>query len=494
MKSSIAQRIYAMAGIALVGTVLVTVISWTNGNKLATSSRKLGQVNLSSVSILYQITRDYETQNNMLIRAPAQLDLKALDGIIQSYTKSCAQLDAQLAKLKEVDTTGTYRKKIEAIEADMPKLRGFAQTIFKFSKEFQQADAVTLLQEKVYGLQDKIRTDLATITDEAIASAQAQPELIVSQADASSRLVLTICFVVLGVSLVVIGVLASKSVVKPILRVVETLSGSFQNTAVGVQQISKSSQSLAEGATRQAAALQETSASLVELSSMTRQNTQNAEKTNQLVREARQSAEKGVREMQSMSSAVEAIQLSSSEISKIIKTIDEISFQTNILALNAAVEAARAGEAGLGFSVVAEEVRSLAQRSAAAAKETSTKIESAILRTAQGAEISARMARILEEIATKVRSVDELASGVVAASQQQQQGIEQINTAMAEVDNLTQKTASNADESAKVADSLGAQAMELQNAVASLRLLVEGSRAVQDSKANDMALALRETD
>jgi len=476
MKISIAQRIYGMAAIALAGTVLVTVISWTNGNRLAASSRRLGQVNLTSISILYKATRAYEFQNDMLIRAPAQMDIKVIEGIALTYSNSCKQFDSELLNLKQVDTAGTYRKEIESIEANTPKLRALAEAVFKLSKQFQQADAVTLFQEQVYGLQDKIRSELTSITDHAIVAAQAQPGLIINQAESSGRLVLVICGSVLIASLVIIGMLARKSVVQPILRVVDALSGSFQHTASGVQQISQASKSLADGATRQATALEETSASLVQLSSMTHQNTEKAEKTNQLVREARDSAEKGVHEMLAMSSAVEAIKLSSSEISKIIKTIDEISFQTNILALNAAVEAARAGEAGLGFAVVAEEVRSLAQRSAAAARETTDKIESAILRTSQGSEISARMAKVLEEIVSKVRKVDELASGVVSASQQQQQGIEQINTAMTEVDKLTQQTAANADESAEAADSLGVQARELQQAVAALRQLVSGSQ------------------
>ena len=127
--------------------------------------------------------------------------------------------------------------------------------------------------------------------------------------------------------------------------------------------------------------------------------------------------------MQAMTTAMEAIKVSSDDIAKIIKTIDEIAFQTNILALNAAVEAARAGEAGMGFAVVADEVRNLAQRSAQAAKETAAKIEGAIGKTAQGVEISAKVAQALNDIVAKVRQVDELVAEVASASREQTQGI-----------------------------------------------------------------------
>ena len=132
------------------------------------------------------------------------------------------------------------------------------------------------------------------------------------------------------------------------------------------------------------------------MSTMTKRNAENAQKANDLAKQARTAADKGAGDMQAMTAAMEAIKVSSDDIAKIIKTIDEIAFQTNILALNAAVEAARAGEAGMGFAVVADEVRNLAQRSAQAAKETAAKIEGAIAKTAQGVEISGKVAKTLE--------------------------------------------------------------------------------------------------
>jgi methyl-accepting chemotaxis protein len=243
-------------------------------------------------------------------------------------------------------------------------------------------------------------------------------------------------------------------------------------------QVSASSQSLAEGASEQAASLEETSSSLEEMASMTRRNADNALKANELAKDARHSADKGVQDMQTMAAAMEAIKVSSDDIAKIIKTIDEIAFQTNILALNAAVEAARAGEAGMGFAVVADEVRSLAQRCAQAAKETSDKIQGAIVKTGQGVEMSGQVAQALNDIAIKVRQVDELIAEVAGASREQTQGIAQINVAVTQMDKVTQSNAANSEETAAAAEELNAQAESMKQSVAELLALVGGAGAV----------------
>jgi methyl-accepting chemotaxis protein len=175
--------------------------------------------------------------------------------------------------------------------------------------------------------------------------------------------------------------------------------------------------------------------------------------------------------MQAMSLAMGEIQTSSNDIAKIIRTIDEIAFQTNILALNAAIEAARAGEAGAGFAVVAEEVRSLAQRSALAARETAAKIEGAITKTGQGVAISAKVAASLGEIVEKVRQMDTLVAEVATASREQNQGVQEINSAMGQMDKVVQSNAASAEESAAAAEELNAQAEMFKGAVDALEQL-----------------------
>jgi len=263
----------------------------------------------------------------------------------------------------------------------------------------------------------------------------------------------------------------------PIGKIISHLKQGAEQLNTSSAEITNGSQTLAEGASEQAASIEETSASLEELASMTKRNSENAQNANDLAKQTRAAADKGAADMQAMSGAMEAIKASSDDIAKIIKTIDEIAFQTNILALNAAVEAARAGEAGLGFAVVADEVRNLAQRSAQAAKETAAKIEGAISKTAQGVGISNKVAEALNEIVTKARQVDELAAEVSSASHEQTQGITQINSAVGQMDKVTQSNAASAEESAAAAQELNAQAVMMKDSVNELLKLVGGGQA-----------------
>jgi methyl-accepting chemotaxis protein len=251
-----------------------------------------------------------------------------------------------------------------------------------------------------------------------------------------------------------------------------TLAAGADQTAAAAGQVSASSQSLAEGASEQAASLEETSASLEEMASMTKRNADSAHEAKQIAADTRHAADACASDMQQMQQAMDAIQGSSGEIAKIVKTIDDIAFQTNILALNAAVEAARAGEAGAGFAVVAEEVRALAQRSAAAAKETGAKIEASVAKSAHGVQISAKVAGSLQQIVERARRVDTIVAAIAQASQEQTQGIGQVNTAVSQMDKVTQSNASSAEECAAAAEELNAQAAELQRVVAELNALV----------------------
>jgi methyl-accepting chemotaxis protein len=263
-----------------------------------------------------------------------------------------------------------------------------------------------------------------------------------------------------------------------------TLSDGADQVAAASGQVSASSQTLAEGASEQAASLEETSASLEELSSMTKRNAESSLQVKQATNLARTSAETGAQQMQAMISAMEGIKVASSDIAKILKTIDEIAFQTNILALNAAVEAARAGEAGAGFAVVADEVRALAQRCAAAAKETAVKIDDSVAKSQQGVFVSAEVAKSFATIQEQVCSLDALVGEIATASTEQSQGIGQVTTAVTQMDQVTQSNAASAEETAAAAEELSAQSIALKEAVASLQKLVSGAgRPAEESAA-----------
>jgi hypothetical protein len=290
------------------------------------------------------------------------------------------------------------------------------------------------------------------------------------------HLFVTIAGTIAAVGLLILGasLWMARSIGANVHGLVESLlSGSDEVTGAAAQ-VSTASQHLAAASSRQASELEEASASLEEISSMVRSNTDNAEQSTGFARQARAAAERGVQDMEAMGQAMQAIKASSDDIAKIIKTIDEIAFQTNILALNAAVEAARAGEAGAGFAVVAEEVRSLAQRSAAAAKETETQISAAIARTAQGVEGSAKVGASLGQIVELVRKVDDLSAEVCTASREQSQGLELLTKSVGSMDSLTQENAASSEETASAATELSSQAHALRDTARNLLLFVDG--------------------
>lgn len=279
---------------------------------------------------------------------------------------------------------------------------------------------------------------------------------------------------------VLLALIASNLIVRGLNKSMQEITECLRQSAVQLVSaaglVSSASQTLAHGASQQAASLEETSASLEEIGSMTKRNADGAGSAKELSAQAKLAADTGSAAVQELRNAMTAVKTSSSEIGNIIKTIDEIAFQTNILALNAAVEAARAGEAGSGFAVVADEVRQLAQRAAKAARETSGKIESAIQSGEQGVQISHKVSLAFDEIAAKARDVDGLVGEIATASREQSQGITQINTAMNHVEQVTQANASSAEESASAAEELNAQAQQLNGTVAQLSLLVPGAK------------------
>ena len=254
--------------------------------------------------------------------------------------------------------------------------------------------------------------------------------------------------------------------------VADSLGEAASQVACAASQVSSGAQALAGGASQQAASLQETSASLEELSPLTKRSAEGVAAARTLSSEATAAAETGQVEVDRLRHAMEGVQQSSAEIGKIIRTIDEIAFQTNILALNAAVEAARAGESGAGFAVVAEEVRALAQRSATAARETAHKIEDAVRSGREGASASQRVAQAFGVIVDKVRQVDVFVAETGTASREQSQGIGQINQAVSEMDRVSQGNAASSDESAAASQELHHQADLLRAAVERLQALV----------------------
>ncbi len=268
----------------------------------------------------------------------------------------------------------------------------------------------------------------------------------------------------------------TKGVVALLKRMVHHLNAGAEEVAAASSQISSSSQSLADGASQQAASVEETSASIEEMSSMTAKNADNAEEASHLTVKARSSAEEGNETMKSLQAIMRELHGGNNQILAIIKSIDEIAFQTNLLALNAAVEAARAGEHGKGFAVVADEVRNLAQRCSTASKETADLINARVQSNDNALKITEVFAEKLKEIATDTKKVADLMGEISAASREQSEGVGQIGKAMTSIDNVTQQNAANAEQMASASEELSSQSVNLREVVLELAAQVGGIR------------------
>ncbi|AKU94044.1 Methyl-accepting chemotaxis protein I (serine chemoreceptor protein) [Labilithrix luteola] len=243
-----------------------------------------------------------------------------------------------------------------------------------------------------------------------------------------------------------------------------------QEVSAAASQLAGSAEQISSGAQEQAASLEETAASLEEISSTVKQNADNAQHATQLASGARDAAERGGQVVESAVAAMSEITRSSKHIADIITTIDEIAFQTNLLALNAAVEAARAGEQGRGFSVVAAEVRTLAQRTAAAAKEIRGLIADSSAKVEAGTMQVNHSGETLGEIVRSVKRVTDMVAEIAAASREQNTGVEQVNTAVTQVDQVTQSNAAQTEELAATATALSEKSGELQRLVSGFDL------------------------
>jgi methyl-accepting chemotaxis protein len=421
-----------------------------------------------------------ETRLHDRVTKSYQRSHAALAGVIS--TQNTLQL---LLRLKDPDEIEQALKRYEAARTTfatsvagapefaplVPALTTAGQSVID---EVLVANNAGALERYVTKFNPQVEAIVSELENSAAATERTTAAEVTSRGILVQRM-LAGAMVLLGLVLATLAIFAwqfQRAITRPLALLAGRLGGAADSLSELSATVTRTSQTVSEGASHQASSLEETSASLEEISGTTGRNAESAERAKSLANHTRTSADAGAADMETMTAAMAAIKVASANIGKIIKTIDEIAFQTNILALNAAVEAARAGEAGAGFAVVAEEVRSLAQRSAAAARETADKIEDAINKSENGAAISTKVAASLSEIVTKAREVDELVAEIAGASREQNQGITQVLSAVTQIDRVTQANAAGAEETAAATVEMNSEVATLHGAARELRTLL----------------------
>jgi methyl-accepting chemotaxis protein/methyl-accepting chemotaxis protein-1 (serine sensor receptor) len=458
-----------LAALALAGAYLYSVASLAAALKTATDKTARRVFRVSEVE--GQLFRLRSCQRGVMLFMLEGLPAKAQSNKDEFETRAAA-VGTILGEIRPLLVAEQGRRDVDSMESEFPSFKGYFEQVAAAALAGDAKGALKLYMDSSNPSLTALETtahDLAELQNTLMQMSSSQGERASSQARWTAILLLLAAGVTAGFVLTLVT-----RTTRGLRAVASGLAEGAEQIASASSQVASSSQTLAQGASEQAASLEETSSSSEEITSMTGKNAENSRAAAAVMVEVERRVTEGNRTLGEMVQSMQEITGSSDKISKIIKVIDEIAFQTNILALNAAVEAARAGEAGMGFAVVADEVRSLAQRSAQAARDTAALIEESIAKSNQGSQRLEHVAQVIRAITESAAKVKMLVDEVNLGSQEQARGIQGISKSIGEMDRVTQANAASAEQSASASEQMSAQSEALKVLARDLRSLVGG--------------------
>ncbi|WP_168196424.1 methyl-accepting chemotaxis protein [Bdellovibrio sp. NC01] len=477
--SGIRGKLLLLACLPLVFSAVGTWLTFNRADRMSASIQDLTKNVIPTVQAVGEIRKSRNASRQWFWSAVVHA--KDSDKRIAAVDKSIAEfkiLEKSLDDYEKTPFVEFEKNEFPAVKAMLPEYKATFYKIAQLIKEGSQEsiDQATSLMDHRYL---ELGTSLSTYCEKVMAyynKVGAEESIRTQQNHSELKQANLWTSIISSVILWVITFLMSESIVRNISNIAEHLMTTGKDVRESIEQLSQAGDSLSKNSTSAAASLEETVASLEEINSMVRTNSENAQRAATLSDDSYKSAERGEVEIKLLISSMQSISESSKKIEEIINVIDDIAFQTNLLALNAAVEAARAGEQGKGFAVVAEAVRGLAHRSSLAAKDISQLIGKSVAEIENGSKIADRSGVVLSDIVQSVKQVSDLNGQIAEASHQQNAGLSQVNQAMANLDQSSQSNAAAAEQIAAASGEIRGQAMNVESDVLTLNTFVAGKR------------------
>ena len=512
MRLSIAGKLLTVVGLSATALAVTVTASLVAFGWLIASGQRIYDRGVGGVMVAADVTASIERQSALAGRAPAEVDLVVQQKLAAEFARHSAAVDARLEELRAKGVDSTREQTLRDFAVASAEFRQQAAEVFKLAAAFAQQQAAQVVEGRFAKAEARVKVELGRLVAATGDAAKAEVDGMVTSARRTSYMLtgfgVLLAVVVIGASLVIartVGralsttaeamadlargegdltrrlsvrgsdeIAALASAFNTFMDKLHAIVGEVRRTSEHVtrasQQLAGASTSISTGAQEQASSLEETSASLEQLTATVKQAADNAAQASKMAAGSRRVAETGGDVVQQAVASMQEIKVASTRIGEIITTIDEIAFQTNLLALNAAVEAARAGDQGRGFAVVAGEVRSLAQRAAASAREIRALIADSVGKVEHGAGLVNRSGETLDGIVTSVKRVTDLIAEIAAAAGEQSTGIDEVNRAVSRMDRVTQANASQTEAMSATARTLAGHAERLHGLVARFHL------------------------